>query len=284
MQQWGLHRVLLGLRSVRASPASDIAAFARSPLRQHARHASSSSGRGGGPRYSSRAKEIAERNKNMGIYLGALVVGMVGASYGAVPLYQMFCQAYGYGGTTQKDSGLEKLKAWKDKDGTDEIPSRDIDVFFTATTSFNMPWKFWPTQQSLKVRVGETALAFFTAKNVEDHAVTGVATYNVMPARAGSYFNKIQCFCFDEQRLRAGEQVDMPVFFFLDPELLNDRHMDPVKEVTLSYTFFPSVWDEDDDEEETLAAKAELDKALEQNRKHEEEQERKRVFKEQAQS
>ncbi|CAM9818831.1 unnamed protein product [Hapterophycus canaliculatus] len=140
-----------------------------------------------------------------------------------------------------------------------------------------MPWKFRPTQGDVKARVvpGETALAFFTAKNPTKKHITGVATYNVFPLKAGKrhfsqaeaaalflfmssciYFNKIQCFCFEEQRLRAGEEIDMPVFFFLDPEMLDDPTMDSVNNVTLSYTFFqtaeeePVVEQEEDDDED----------------------------------
>lgn len=187
-----------------------------------------------------------EQNKKVGLYLVAVAVGVVGVAYAAVPLYKMFCQAYGYGGTTQKDIKLDKLKDWQAMEEDPDV--REIEVSFTANTNYNMPWKFWPTQKKLKVAVGETALAFYTAKNTAETPVVGVATYNVTPARAGLYFNKIQCFCFDEQRLRGGEQVDMPVFFFLDPEWLKDPKMREVEEICLSYTFFPvQDWNEEGD-------------------------------------
>lgn len=192
------------------------------------------------------SKEESTKNTNLALYLGVVVVSMVGLSYAAVPLYQLFCQHFGIGGTTQQDSKLEKLRDWKQEGAETE---REIEVTFTANTNYDMPWKFWPTQRSLKVKVGETALAFFTAHNTSTEPVVGVATYNVMPMRAGLYFNKIQCFCFDEQRLRGGEHIDMPVFFFLDPALLQDHKMDKVKEIALSYTFFPSSdWDEDEND------------------------------------
>lgn len=174
---------------------------------------------------------------------------MLGAAYGAVPLYRMFCQATGYGGTVQKHGKLDKLMEYTEKKATGDVkPTREVVVRFSTDTSYNMPWKFWPTQKRVKVRIGETALAFFTAKNLSDKPVVGVATYNVTPMRAGLYFNKIQCFCFDEQRLRAGEQIDMPVFFFLDPEMADDPRMDEVEEVVLSYTFFPSSWTDPDEQ------------------------------------
>lgn len=124
---------------------------------------------------------------------------------------------------------------------------RPIKIVFNADVSDTMPWKFYPTQPDILVVPGETALAFFTAKNKTDKAVIGVATYNVFPPKAGLYFNKIQCFCFDEQRLKPREEVDMPVFFFVDPEMLNDPSMENVHEITLSYTFFKT--DEDSEEE-----------------------------------
>jgi len=144
------------------------------------------------------------------------------------------------------DSNLEKLKEWRANNSKSE---REITVHFAANTNYELPWKFYPTQPSVKARVGETVLAFFTAKNEAPTPIVGVATYNVVPMRAGLYFNKIQCFCFDEQRLLGGEEIDMPVFFFLDPKLLNDPKMDQVKEVTLSYMFFQSSdWTEDEED------------------------------------
>jgi len=108
-----------------------------------------------------------------------------------------------------------------------------------------MPWKFKPQQQSVKVVPGETALAFYKATNPTKSAITGVATYNVFPPKAGLYFNKIQCFCFEEQRLRPGEEIDMPVFFFIDKEILTDASLDHVNNITLSYTFFKTGGDDE---------------------------------------
>ena len=159
-----------------------------------------------------------------GIYLLALTVGMVGATYASVPLYRIFCQATGFGGTTRRKTIEDKLKE------SESLPikskeaalSREVTISFNADVADGMPWRFTPTQKNVKVRPGETTLAFFTAKNKSSSPVTGVATYNVQPNKAGSYFNKVQCFCFEEQRLRAGEEVDMPVFFYLDPEFASD--------------------------------------------------------------
>nr|CAG4643580.1 EOG090X0GO2 [Ilyocryptus agilis] len=162
------------------------------------------------------------------VALGVLVSGM---SYAAVPLYRLFCQSYSYGGTTTTHSGegLGNVKV---------NPNRIIRVRFNADTSSNMNWNFKPQQTELKVALGETALAFYTAKNPTDRPVDGVSTYNVVPFEAGQYFNKIQCFCFEEQRLNPHEQVDMPVFFYIDPEFGEDPRMENVHSITLSYTFF----------------------------------------------
>jgi cytochrome c oxidase assembly protein subunit 11 len=139
------------------------------------------------------------------MYATAGAICVVGISYAAVPLYQIFCQATGYGGTTQQASE-EKFKNMKPVPG-----ARQLTVHFNADTSSSMPWTFVPQQRVVKVVPGETALAFYTAHNPTDAPVTGVSTYNVTPMRAGLYFNKIQCFCFEEQRLRPHEEIDMPV-------------------------------------------------------------------------
>ena len=129
-------------------------------------------------------------------------------------------------------------------------PARLITVRFDSTVGDVLPWSFVPTQLDVKVVPGETALSFFTATNHSDQAITGVATYNVHPPKMGLYFSKIQCFCFEEQRLLPGETVDMPVFFFLDPEMLDDPGLKDVHSVTLSYTFFQTDVDYEDESEE----------------------------------
>jgi len=119
-----------------------------------------------------------------------------------------------------------------------------VTVRFEATVHPSLDWEFRPCQDEIKLRIGDTALAFYKAKNNMPQPWVGVATYNVLPASAGLYFNKIQCFCFDEQRLRSGEEMDMPLFFFLDPAMADDWRMDGIDLVTLSYTFFPVAEDE----------------------------------------
>jgi len=158
---------------------------------------------------------------------GALAIGL---AYAAVPLYRIFCQSTSYGGTlTQDDADLENMKP---------IKERLLKIRFNADTASAMAWNFKPQQRELRVVPGETALAFYTATNPTDRTVTGVSTYNVVPFEVGQYFNKIQCFCFEEQQLNANEQVDMPVFFYIDPEFAEDPKMEFIDEITLSYTFF----------------------------------------------
>lgn len=116
--------------------------------------------------------------------------------------------------------------------------ARPITVRFSANTSDSLQWKFAPQQREVRVVPGETALAFYTAINLTDEPIVGVATYNVAPAKAGLYFNKIQCFCFDQQRLKPNEEVDMPVFFYIDPDFADDPQMESINDIVLSYTFF----------------------------------------------
>jgi cytochrome c oxidase assembly protein subunit 11 len=177
---------------------------------------------------------LGERNATIAVYFLALAVGVAGLSYAAVPLYKVFCQATGFGGTTQTATA-EQFKGMKPVPG-----ARRITVYFNADTSASMPWRFVPQQKAVRVVPGETALAFYTATNPTSAPVTGVSTYNITPMRAALYFHKIQCFCFEEQRLKAGEEIDMPVFFYIDPKFLEDPNMANVESLTLSYTFFRS--------------------------------------------
>eukprot|EP00600_Ochromonadales_sp_CCMP1393_P009701 CAMPEP_0174959200 /NCGR_PEP_ID=MMETSP0004_2-20121128/3046_1 /TAXON_ID=420556 /ORGANISM="Ochromonas sp., Strain CCMP1393" /LENGTH=186 /DNA_ID=CAMNT_0016207495 /DNA_START=210 /DNA_END=770 /DNA_ORIENTATION=- len=180
-------------------------------------------------------------------YMTALAITIFGVSYASVPLYKVFCQMTGFGGTTQV-ADEAKAKSIKPVEG-----GQIIKVYFMANVHSEMPWKFRPTQREVRVVPGETALAFYTVRNTAKNPVTGVATYNVYPPKAGLYFNKIQCFCFEEQRLGAQEEIDMPVFFFIDPEICDDPAMENVSNITLSYTFFKTgeetpIEETDDDE------------------------------------
>ncbi|GER34877.1 cytochrome c oxidase assembly protein CtaG [Striga asiatica] len=178
-----------------------------------------------GRHYSTHAT-TEKKSKKMLLYLTGLVFAMVGCSYAAVPLYRRFCQATGYGGTVQRRESVEEKIARHAKDGT--FTSREIVVQFNADVADGMPWKFIPTQREVRVKPGESALAFYTAENKSSTPITGAAVY----------FNKIQCFCFEEQRLLPGEQIDMPVFFYIDPEFETDPKMDGINNLILSYTFF----------------------------------------------
>ncbi|KAJ1626121.1 cytochrome c oxidase assembly protein CtaG/Cox11 [Pavlovales sp. CCMP2436] len=155
----------------------------------------------------------------------------------AVPVYRMFCQATGYGGTVKGGAEASSYAHLPADPGTLER-NRLIKITFNTDMAANLPWKFKPTQPQVTLRAGETALCFFRATNITSEPIVGVATYNITPMRAGQYFNKVQCFCFDQQRLLPNETVDMPVFFYIDPDFLDDPNMAGINTLTLSYTFF----------------------------------------------
>lgn len=172
-------------------------------------------------------------------YSASVVVAFLTLAYAAVPFYRIICQQSGFMGAPVTDTSKftpEKL-----------IPidhHKRIRISFSSNTSTSMPWKFTPQQREVKVLPGETALAFYKAKNPTDSDIIGMATYSVVPEKAAPYFSKIQCFCFEEQRLAAGEEVDMPVFFFIDPDFVNDPLMRNVDDIILNYTFFRARYDE----------------------------------------
>ncbi len=169
----------------------------------------------------------AANHNVVGLMLAGIVVSMLGLSYAAVPLYKIFCQVTGYAGTTQRAKAAPATAS-----------DKSILVRFDANISRDLDWQFKPAQRSMVLKIGEEKLAFYQAINKSDKPITGTATFNVTPAIAGSYFNKIACFCFTEQTLQPGESVDMPVSFFIDPDILTDPDTIGVKEITLSYTFF----------------------------------------------
>lgn len=168
------------------------------------------------------------RHGRVAFLCGFLVVAMLGASYAAVPLYDLFCRATGYGGTTQVANAAPT--------GALE---RTIQVRFDGNVAPGLGWRFEPETRTMTVRVGETKLALYRAKNVSDRPLTGTASYNVSPNQTGAFFSKLQCFCFTEQTLQPGEEIDMPVAFFVDPSIAENRELDDIREITLSYTFFP---------------------------------------------
>ncbi len=166
-------------------------------------------------------------NRALAMLLAGVVVGVVGLAYASVPLYRVFCQVTGYGGTTQVARAAPG-----------EVGARRITVRFNTDVNGDLPWTFVPVQPRITLAVGETGLAFFRATNHATVPVTGTATFNVTPMKAGPYFDKIQCFCFSEQTLAPGQTVEMPVSFFVDPAIAKDPGMDDVATITLSYTFF----------------------------------------------
>ncbi|KAI1376111.1 cytochrome c oxidase assembly protein CtaG/Cox11-domain-containing protein [Hypoxylon crocopeplum] len=187
------------------------------------------------------------KNRTTMFYTLSIILGTVAFSYGSVPMYKMICQTTGWGGQPIRAPGHGASSNDADFDPASRLKpvtdARRIRVTFNASVSDILPWKFVPQQREVRVLPGETALAFYTATNRSDSDIIGVATYSVTPAQVAPYFSKIQCFCFEEQRLNAGETVDMPVFFYLDPDLLNDLNMRGINEVTLSYTFFKARYD-----------------------------------------
>ncbi|MGF6172496.1 cytochrome c oxidase assembly protein [Ensifer sp. 4252] len=172
-----------------------------------------------------------EKQRSNGVIVGtcvAFVVGMTGMAYAAVPLYDMFCRVTGYNGTTQR---VEQA--------SDVILDEKVKVTFDANTSGGLPWEFKPVQRDIDVRIGETVQVMYRAKNLSSKPTTGQATFNVTPMQAGAYFNKVQCFCFTETTLQPGEEMEMPVVFFVDPDMVNAVETKDIKTLTLSYTFYP---------------------------------------------
>jgi cytochrome c oxidase assembly protein subunit 11 len=157
-----------------------------------------------------------------------LVLSMAGLSFAAVPLYRLYCQVTGYQGTTQRADRASDL-----------VLDRVVKVHFDANTAAELPWTFEPMQSSLDVKVGENTLAFYKATNKSDRPTTGTAVFNVTPDSVGSHFNKVQCFCFTEQRLEPGQSVEMAVSFFVDPAFATDEETKNLSELTLSYAFYP---------------------------------------------
>ncbi|MEE2694404.1 MAG: cytochrome c oxidase assembly protein [Pseudomonadota bacterium] len=159
--------------------------------------------------------------------LVGLVVGMVSLAYASAPLYDLFCRVTGYGGTPQVAVSTAP-----------DVGTRELTVRFNADVNRDLPWEFEPVDGKVVVRVGEPTLAFYRVTNLSDEIITGTATYNVTPLRVGSYFSKIDCFCFEQQELAPGESVDLPVSFFVESSIESDPDMEGINTVTLSYTFF----------------------------------------------
>jgi cytochrome c oxidase assembly protein subunit 11 len=170
----------------------------------------------------------ARKNLRVAALAGSAALAMVGLAYASVPLYSMFCKVTGFGGTTQRADAAPETATGK-----------FITIRFDANTAGSLGWNFHPVQSVMKVRIGEQNMAHYSATNTAGRVTTGSAIFNVSPAEAGAYFNKVQCFCFTEQTLKSGESADLPVDFFVDPAILDDPDSRSISEITLSYTFFP---------------------------------------------
>ena len=169
-------------------------------------------------------------NARTGFMAAAIAVAMVGVGFAAVPLYRVFCQVTGFDGTTMRVSEAQAA--------TVEAIDKTVVIRFDANQR-GLPWEFRPEHPTDTVSIGARDMSIFVAKNLSSEPMTGTATFNVTPALAGKYFNKIQCFCFTEQRLEAGQEVRMPVLYYVDPKIMTDPETKDIEEITLSYTFFP---------------------------------------------
>lgn len=176
--------------------------------------------------------DLHRKNRRIAVYCVATVAFMVAGAFASAPLYDMFCRVTGFAGTPLRATHAPGAAA-PGAEGEQLVTVR-----FNSTVAPGMPWKFQPVQREIKVRPGEEMLAFYQATNPTARTVIGTASFNVTPEKAGQYFNKIACFCFTEQELGPGQTVDMPVSFFVDPEMLKDPKTRDVVEITLSYTFF----------------------------------------------
>lgn len=171
--------------------------------------------------------DIQKQNRKLFFIVLGVVAVMIVLAYASVPLYRLICQQTGWGGTVKQTS-----------ENGNKVYDRVVTVRFDAMTAPDLPWVFKPDQQQVEVKVGADTLISYSAESKGDVPVSGMAVYNVTPLKAGKYFNKTQCFCFNEQVLRPGEKVHMPVSFFIDPQIMDDKNMDDVHTITLSYTFY----------------------------------------------
>ena len=175
--------------------------------------------------------DTTRRNARVGAMAFAGALFMLGLGYAAVPLYQLFCQVTGFGGTTMTATESDAARAAAAATG------QKISIRFDASTASDVPWTFRPSQATDTIIIGERDIATYVARNEGSKPITGMATFNVEPEQAGKYFNKIQCFCFTEQTLQPGQEVTMPVLYYVDPAMLDDPNMQGVEQITLSYTF-----------------------------------------------
>ena len=174
---------------------------------------------------------MVSSNAKTGFLAAALAVSMVGVGFAAVPLYRIFCQATGFDGTTMRVDAAQAA--------TVDAVNKTMIIRFDANHRSDLPWDFKPERPENTVRIGAKVMAIFLAKNLSNETITGTAGFNVTPELAGKYFNKVQCFCFSDQTLKPGEQVRMPVVYYVDPKIMTDPNTKDIEEITLSYTFYP---------------------------------------------
>ena len=179
------------------------------------------------PKYTM-SEKMQRTNRKVAIVCVAFFGSMVGMAYAAVPLYQLFCQVTGYGGTTQRVEQYSQT-----------ILDRDIRIRFDANTSGGLPWEFKPIDRDTTIKIGETKQVAYQARNIASKPTSGRASFNVTPQMAGAYFMKVECFCFTDNELQPGEAMDMPVVFYVDPAIVDVPELKDIKTITLSYTFFP---------------------------------------------
>jgi cytochrome c oxidase assembly protein subunit 11 len=172
---------------------------------------------------------LQKSNRRVGLMALSVAIAMASLGFASVPLYRIFCQVTGFDGTPQRSSAAEAAQV--------KIIGHKIVVRFDANVDRGMPWEFHPAQNAQTVQIGARTLAHFKARNTSDKPITGRASFNVEPEQAALYFHKIQCFCFNEQTLKAGQEVDMPVVYYVDPKILDDPDNKGVDVITLSYTF-----------------------------------------------
>lgn len=166
-------------------------------------------------------------NRSLALSVAALACGMLMLAYASVPLYRLFCQVTGFGGTTMRADAVPG-----------QVLERSLTIRFNADIDKDLPWNFKPSHPSLHVKIGESALTSYRVTNRADAFTTGHATYNVVPEAAGAYFNKVECFCFQNQTLKPNQLADLPVSFFIDPAIAKDPNLKDLTTITLSYTFF----------------------------------------------
>ncbi len=193
---------------------------------------------------------LEQQNLKTGLFAFAGALAMLGLGYAAVPLYDLFCRVTGFGGTTQVATEAEAAEAER---LAATAAGKTISVRFDASIARDVPWAFKPEKPTQTVKIGQRDLAFYTARNDSNVPITGAATFNVEPEQTGIYFHKIQCFCFTEQTLQPGEEVRMPVLFYVDPAILQDENAKDVEQITLSYTFHKA-YDPNEDSSEKPAS------------------------------